>query len=174
MIGNFSGVSPALRVFPCLAQPKHKIIILYWTKYFETIDFDYGRGRTAFARCDNSNQGENVCLTTMDRGLLNESDAVIFHVRDLKDSDLPPPEWRLPHQNFVFFLYESPAHTDLDLLQRPVFRNYFNRTMTYRRDSDVVDLQPLRADQVHPSVAILFEFPAVKSLSRSRDFHCSV
>jgi alpha-1,3-fucosyltransferase len=78
----------------------------------------------------------------MDRGLVNESDAVVFHARDLSDSDLPPPGWRLPHQHFVFFLHESPAHTDLGMLRRPVFKNYFNRTMTYRRDSDVVDLHP--------------------------------
>ncbi|EFX82321.1 hypothetical protein DAPPUDRAFT_4141, partial [Daphnia pulex] len=80
------------------------------------------------------------CLTTTDRGLLNDSGAVIFHGRDLHVEDLPPPGWRRPHQMFIFFLLESPVHTDLELLQRPVFRNYFNRTMTYRRDSDVVEL----------------------------------
>jgi alpha-1,3-fucosyltransferase len=26
---------------------------------------------------------------------------------------LPPPGWRRPHQVFIFFLLESPVHTDL-------------------------------------------------------------
>jgi alpha-1,3-fucosyltransferase len=95
----------------------------------------------------------------MDRGLLNESDAIIFHARDMKENDLPQPEWRLPHQNFVFFFHESPAHTDLNMLKLPVFRNYFNRTMTYRRDSDVVDLHPYgRIKCIDPSPSC-FDFP---------------
>ena len=35
---------------------------------------------------------------------------------------------------------EPPVHTDLDMLSKPIFKNYFNRTMTYRRDSDFVEL----------------------------------
>ena len=72
-----------------------KIIILYWTKYFRTIDFEYGLGRTPFAQCNRS-RGGTICLTTMDRGLLIESDAIIFHARDMKENELPQPEWRLP------------------------------------------------------------------------------
>jgi alpha-1,3-fucosyltransferase len=78
-------------------------------------------------------------VTTTDRRLLNDSDAVIFHARDLHPNDLPPPGQRRPHQNFVFFLLESPMHTDFKMLQMPLFQNYFNRTMTYRFDSDVVN-----------------------------------
>jgi alpha-1,3-fucosyltransferase len=147
-IVNISGLSA-----PC----QRKIIILYWTKYFTSVDFEYGLGRTPFATCDNN---QIVCLTTMDRGLVNESDAVIFHSRDLRDSDLPPPGWRLPHQHFIFFNHESPAHTDLNLLRRPVFRNYFNRTMTYRRDSDIVSLHPYgRLKCVDPSPSSCLDFP---------------
>ncbi len=99
----------------------------------------------------------------MDRRLFNNSVAVIFHARNLKDNDLPPPKWRSPHQHFVFLLYESPAHTDLDMLQRPVFRNYFNRTMTYRRDSDVFDLHPYgKIECINPSPSCL-DFPRMNA-----------
>jgi alpha-1,3-fucosyltransferase len=80
----------------------------------------------------------------------------------MRENDLPPPEWRLPTQHFVFFLYESPAHTDLELLQRPVFKNYFNRTMTYRRDSDIVNLHPYgRIKCIDPSSPSCLDFPLV-------------
>ncbi|KAK4021600.1 hypothetical protein OUZ56_003511 [Daphnia magna] len=68
-------------------------------------------------------------------------DAIIFHARDINVNDLPPDGWRRPHhQHYVFLLYESPLHTDLKMLRQPLLRNYFDRTMTYRRDSDIVDL----------------------------------
>ncbi|EFX84186.1 hypothetical protein DAPPUDRAFT_4136, partial [Daphnia pulex] len=90
------------------------------------------------------------CWTTTDRGLLNRSQAVIFHARDLDPDDLPPPGWRRPHQQFIFFNYESPVHTDLAKL-RLYFNHYFNRTMTYRRDSDVVSLHPYGRLKCRPS-----------------------
>jgi alpha-1,3-fucosyltransferase len=113
-----------------------KIIILYWTNFFETNDFGAGIGSKPFSQCA---VGVANCLTTTDRGLFNDSDAIIFHAQDLHIDDLPPSEWRRPHQNFVFFLLESPVHTRMNVLRQPVFRNYFNLTMTYRRDSDVVN-----------------------------------
>lgn len=127
-------------------RPSSYKIILYWTKYFQWNDFGVGTGRTPFvkAQCGDGQEeetGSSSCLTTTDRGLLNRSDAILFHARDLDPDDLPPPSWRRPHQNFIFFNYESPVHTDLAKL-RLYFNNYFNRTMTYRRDSDIVSLQP--------------------------------
>jgi alpha-1,3-fucosyltransferase len=91
---------------------------------------------------------------------LNDSNAVIFHGRDLHVQDLPLPEWRRPHQIFIFFLLESPIHTDLGLLQQPVFRHYFNRTMTYRRDSDVVELHAYgRLRCIDPASPSCLKFP---------------
>jgi alpha-1,3-fucosyltransferase len=54
-------------------------------------------------------------------------------------SDLPNPGWRRPHQHFIFFEVEAPTH--VYKFKDAFFRNYFNRTMTYRRDSDVVYLK---------------------------------
>jgi hypothetical protein len=91
-------------------------LILYWTKFFGTNDFEVGLGSKPFASCQIAAAdviASTCCLTTTDRGLLNDSDAVIFHGRDLHVEDLPPPGWRRPHQVFIFFLLESPVHTDL-------------------------------------------------------------
>ena len=78
---------------------------------------------------------------TSDRNLFNDSDAILFHAYELDPQDLPAPSWRRPHQHYVFVLYESPANTDLNML-RLYFPNFFNRTMTYRLDSDIVELHP--------------------------------
>jgi alpha-1,3-fucosyltransferase len=118
----------------CEAQNGKKSIILYWTKYYDEIDFgNAGLGGKPFAHCDD----DGGCLATNDRGLLNDSDAVIFQARSINLSDLP--KWRRPHQHFIFFEVESPAH--VYKFKDSFFRDYFNRTMTYRRDSDVVYLQ---------------------------------
>lgn len=109
-------------------------VILYWTKFFILDDFAVGMGNLPFISCN------KTCFTTNDRKFINQSDAIIFHARDLNPDDLPPASWRLPHQVYVFFLLESPIHTDLDLL-RKYFVGYFNLTMTYRRDSDIVSFQ---------------------------------
>ncbi|XP_046642638.1 alpha-(1,3)-fucosyltransferase C-like [Daphnia pulicaria] len=121
-----------LKALPLLENRKNTSIILYWTKFFESSDFEVGLGIEPFGSCIDrvTASSSRNCLTTTDRGLLNDSNAVIFHGRDLHVQDLPLPEWRRPHQIFIFFLLESPIHTDLGLLQQPVFRHYFNRTMT--------------------------------------------
>ncbi len=68
---------------------------------------------------------------TTDRNLLNESD-VMFHFRCFDFKDMPPPAWRRP----LSTLQESPVHTAYYTgLKLPILTNYFNRTMTYRRDS---------------------------------------
>ncbi|XP_050052502.2 alpha-(1,3)-fucosyltransferase C-like [Dermacentor andersoni] len=104
--------------------------IMMWTKFFSdwygTLD-DERIGEVLLENCPAK------CLVTNDRRLIEYSDAVIFHVRDLKMADLPPK--RFSWQKWVFFLMESPPHTG--------FRDFhlthgmFNWTMTYRRDSDV-------------------------------------
>ncbi|EDO43404.1 predicted protein, partial [Nematostella vectensis] len=76
------------------------------------------------------------CDFTCDRKYLNDSDAVLFHGRDMT----PLLEMRrmmklkLPHQRWVFFIRENPIHTYLNLQQ---YNGLFNWTMTYKRDSDI-------------------------------------
>ena len=112
--------------------------ILYWTGLFASSDMYFGFGQEPFIRagCKVTN-----CIATADRTKMNESDAIIFHFhkRNFNLSDLPTH--RKPEQRYVFFAFESLAH-DLEF-PFPVAQfsnrtaNFFNWTMTHRRDSDV-------------------------------------
>jgi alpha-1,3-fucosyltransferase len=132
----YEKLSPSLACPTASQMNDRKFVILYWTKYFHFLDLgNAGLGGKPFDTCDPG------CMVTTDRNLFNESDAVIFHFRSLNVDDLPPPEWRRPHQHFIFFEVESAVHTYLPALRWPRLKSYFNRTMTYRRDSDVVYLE---------------------------------
>ncbi|KZS17598.1 Glycoprotein 3-alpha-L-fucosyltransferase A [Daphnia magna] len=75
-----------------------------------------------------------TCLFTADMSLIHLSDVVLLRIDVLEDMPLN----RLPHQRFVFLHIESPISTKLSIMDNPRFRyNYFNWTMTYRRDSDI-------------------------------------
>uniref|UniRef100_A0A182SWT6 Fucosyltransferase n=1 Tax=Anopheles maculatus TaxID=74869 RepID=A0A182SWT6_9DIPT len=98
------------------------------------------------------------CVLTSYHQLLpsiTEYDAVVFHVATGWDG--PLPTLRSPHQVYVAALMESPAHTKHML---GLDGNYFNWTMTYRLDSDVlfnylnvVDLESAEviSPAMHPS-----------------------
>ena len=101
--------------------------VLFWTSFFDRDDFNVGMETTPFLKCP-----VKQCFTTNDRRLLNQSDAVIFHIRDLDMNDLP--YMRLGHQRWIFYLLESPINT-FNSLQK--LTNMFNWTMTYRQDSDI-------------------------------------
>ena len=74
------------------------------------------------------------CLFTADMSLIHQSDVVLLRIDVLDDMPLN----RQPHQRFVFLHVESPVATKLSIMDNPRFRyNYFNWTMTYRRDSDI-------------------------------------
>jgi alpha-1,3-fucosyltransferase len=74
------------------------------------------------------------CLFTTDMSLIQQSDVVVLHFDTLNDF----PRNRQPHQRFVFYHFESPENTASILMDDPRFRfDYFNWTMTYRRDSDI-------------------------------------
>nr|CAH0103436.1 unnamed protein product [Daphnia galeata] len=127
--------------------------ILYWTEYFGMKNYEFKLGHKVFkdAGCRVTN-----CLLTNDRSLLNSSDAVIFHINDFDDRDLPDPRHRLPHQRFVFYNYETMAGFE----DYPMFnktKNYFNWTMTYRRDSDIYEVRAYgalrrRTNARHPPI----------------------
>ncbi len=113
-------------------------IILFWTHYYKEPDFYVGYGRELFVRggCEVTN-----CITTADRNLLNQSDALIFHGFQVNETDLP--QHRSAHQRFIFFMYETIPMNDRNqcaescLPSNQLKQHYFNWTMTHRRDSDV-------------------------------------
>ncbi|EFX64165.1 hypothetical protein DAPPUDRAFT_15329, partial [Daphnia pulex] len=76
--------------------------ILFWTPFFGVKDYGFGIGRDAFtkAKCPVNN-----CMTTTDRNLVNQSDAIIFHPFDVNVKDLPT--YRTAHQRYILFFYEA-------------------------------------------------------------------
>ncbi|KAF2360504.1 Fucosyltransferase N-terminal [Trinorchestia longiramus] len=104
--------------------------ILYWNEFYGSKDFDFGIGQEPFrsAGCPVSS-----CYATYNKTLfpLEDIDAIIWHGRS-KHKSLPPI--RYPHTRYVFFMVESPEHTQLGSAR---YEKIFNYTMTYRTDSDI-------------------------------------
>ncbi|XP_057368597.1 alpha-(1,3)-fucosyltransferase C-like [Daphnia carinata] len=105
--------------------------IVFWNEAYGNKEYGVGFGREALRK-----HGCPVwqCETTDNRTDAHTSDAVLFHLRSWTKNDLP--EKRLPHQRYVFWSMESPvwreyAHADQA-------GEFFNWTMTYRWDSDMV------------------------------------
>ena len=97
-------------------------VILFWTTFFGHKDFEFGLGSAPFSHCS-----VPECRTTNDRSILNRSDAVVLHIRNLYAGDQPVHRW--PHQKWIFYLMESPSLTP-DILGG--LAGKFNWTMTYR------------------------------------------
>ena len=115
---------------PMEHQPQK--IILFWNNFGTIQPYEFGLGHAPFVkhRCT-----IHSCMTTEDRALLPKADAVIFHVRGLKEQSKDElPRHAHPSQLFVFFTLESPIHTYHNLT---AYNDYFNLTFSYREDSDI-------------------------------------
>ena len=97
--------------------------ILFYTNFLGNPGFNFGA--EPFRECQVPN-----CEMTNDKSLLNNSDAIIFHIPDLKSPNELPVD-RQEHQKWVL-MNESPMPTNLGQ-----FNGTFNITMTYRIDSEV-------------------------------------
>lgn len=73
------------------------------------------------------------CIVSANRSMLNESDLVIFHQRDIDADDLPLE--RPQGQRWALLNHEAPPHTPRVPSQ---VEGAFNWTVTYREDSDVI------------------------------------
>ncbi|GAV08982.1 hypothetical protein RvY_18594 [Ramazzottius varieornatus] len=108
-------------------------LILYWTKYY---NHDFNSRQQIYQEAVHGLRScpVNNCVITSNRSMLNQSSAVIFHVRDMQWEKLPA--YRDPQQYYVFHLLESPRHTEMSLAS--LAPGFFNLTFTYRLDSDIV------------------------------------
>lgn len=90
------------------------------------------------------------CETSDDRRDVDEYDAVLFHLRSWTEIDLP--QNRSSHQRYVFWSIESAAWR---FVNTDPMANFFNWTMTYRWDSDIVNpyghITPTGNVPLHPS-----------------------
>lgn len=120
--------------------------ILFYNDMFGNENFYFGTGNV-FGNC--SGIARN-CFATHDRSLIDveDFDAVLFHGSDTGIKSVPAV--RRDRQLYVFVNLESPAYRPI---LYAVFENdFFNLTMTYRLDSDVVwsyaDVRELTSGEV--------------------------
>ncbi|KAB7503107.1 Alpha-(1,3)-fucosyltransferase 6, partial [Armadillidium nasatum] len=94
--------------------------------------FAFGLGHEPFeAACCK----EKRCFMTDDRNIipLKEFDAILVHFRNIKKIKIPKE--RLRYQRWIFYEGESPLYSS----KTPqYYEGFFNWTMTYRKDSDIV------------------------------------
>ncbi|KAI9559152.1 hypothetical protein GHT06_015941 [Daphnia sinensis] len=123
--------------------------ILLWNKYPDGRDFRIGAGHH---RLRDSGCPVWQCETTLDRTKIRQADAVVFHLRSWRKNDLP--KQRSPHQRYIFWSRESPVWRHR-LYDTELMAHFFNWTMTYRWDSDVVGpygyVKPIANVPLHPS-----------------------
>ncbi|XP_039267988.2 4-galactosyl-N-acetylglucosaminide 3-alpha-L-fucosyltransferase 9-like [Styela clava] len=82
-------------------------------------------------RVDEEECGEEIdCLLTYDQDLVNRSDAVVFHFDSASLNSMP--KHRKSEQLYVWWSIEKNHKSNLK-----EFDNFFNLTMTYRRDSEI-------------------------------------
>jgi alpha-1,3-fucosyltransferase len=112
--------------------------ILFYNSYWDWLDWHFGFGEEPFSNCRVKN-----CYTTSNRYLLGGNisrfDAVMIHGAEfqLLDYTLEYMEnWRKPHQRFVYFMLEPPTFFDSNYYDSR-YNNFWNYTVTYRRDSDI-------------------------------------
>ena len=110
---------------------------LYYTPFFDKADWYFGLGQEAFI---NHNCPVKNCYITSNRSYFphyHQFDSILFHVRDMSQNinDYPKQKMRKPNQIYVMFSMESPLNADFPYQK---FNSFFNWTMTYRKDSDVL------------------------------------
>ena len=111
--------------------------ILSWTEGYgdKRLGWTFGSERFKSEQCP-----ETRCFFTSNRSLfgkgsVNLFDAILFHQRSFSWQDAPNPKLRRKEQYYVHWMMESPAHLHYDLTSLKKLSNYFNWSMSYRRDA---------------------------------------
>ncbi|XP_077554139.1 alpha-(1,3)-fucosyltransferase C-like isoform X3 [Haemaphysalis longicornis] len=123
--------SPPVRDQAATRKQPHVPRVLIWTQIHNKWDFGPADGNFTNFECSACRK---ACLTTNDRRTLNDSDAVLFHGKDVNLRDMP--KWRSPKQIWVYWSMEPPTYPYANSLK--YLHSTFNWSMTYRLDSDVV------------------------------------
>ncbi|KAF7635381.1 Glyco_tran_10_N domain-containing protein [Meloidogyne graminicola] len=102
-------------------------LIIIWTGFYGNNFLSYWSIKNITEQCPYK------CRYSDDKSLEKNASVILFHIRDRID---PLPKYRTPEQLYTFFVLESPPHTWG--MGRDVSPDFFNITMTYRSDSDVL------------------------------------
>jgi len=94
-----------------------------WQKIFAEIQYD---------RCPQSN-----CILTVNKSEVDTSDIVLFHLVDLPTSNYTFPVRQNTNQIWMAMTYEPPYIMEYAEVNFHRLNGIFNRTMSYRSDSDV-------------------------------------
>jgi alpha-1,3-fucosyltransferase len=117
--------------FECLNASKSIKRILLWTKFkgLPFVKYELGERQPLMALgCPVTN-----CEITENKSKYNESDLVLFHLRNRIDY---MPNYRPASQRWVHVIYESPIHCHLCATHE----NVFNLSLTYTQDSDYASI----------------------------------
>lgn len=103
--------------------------VLLWNTLFGDRNFYFGEG-DIFRDCP-----VDRCKVVNDRDYLHveDYDAILFHGNELTEYEVPSR--RRTWQLYVYVNLESPANRAIPY---KYYENYFNLTMTYRLDSDIL------------------------------------
>lgn len=133
-------------------------IILQWTQYFSSNMFfeETYSSSDMLRNCPMQN-----CRFTMNKREFGVADVVLFHGPDLTSLNNYPEDYgyrRRPNQLYLYENMESPATYPFSLQQK-ISMNYFNITMSYRRDSDILK-----------TYADIADFPAFADVSNEVNY----
>ena len=117
--------------FECLNKNTNSKLILFWNQFFDDPEFGFGSGYSKPFK--NHNCPVTNCEITTDRRRLKESNIIVFHMQNRIDRY---PEYRHPDQEWVFFLYESPKHSNSFI----ELNGIFNTSATYLLKSDYTSI----------------------------------
>ncbi|XP_065321365.1 uncharacterized protein LOC135928829 [Gordionus sp. m RMFG-2023] len=111
-------------------------IVLLWTPFFSDDTWDIkNMGRAPFKNCKYSS-----CSILNNKTYLSNSDALIFHLRDMEFQDLPFKN-RSYEQIWIFYMMESPILTcsinPEEICNLEKYDYVFNWTVTYLPESDI-------------------------------------
>ncbi|KAI3384629.1 hypothetical protein SNEBB_010829 [Seison nebaliae] len=123
---QLSTIKQTVQRYPPPMRNEQLKYILYYNKFFDENDFEFGIGGPKVFQYHNCL--ESNCFVTNNRSFLSISDAVVVHHRSVKEWP-KLKKW----QRLIFYRLESPIYT-YDLGNIPV---HYNWSMTYHLDSDV-------------------------------------
>jgi len=122
--------------------PKH---ILLWNPFFGDPSFSLEKTIgsswntvSGFSKMNCPTSYSSSCQMSANRSLLtsiSEFDAIVFHLRDFSWRDVPKANSRSQNQAYVFISYEAPTWDTGRKRKIQKMQDYFNWSMTYRRDS---------------------------------------